>query len=91
MTEEAHRMIKTIKQMETSLDDNKGNDDHAVEDPDLRVSYPLIRCLQTLKQKHATISKLHKERFEQVKSMFGRTHHKGVSTDGMRIKNSFRR
>lgn len=68
MTEEAHRIIKVIKQMETSLDDTHANHDNAVEDRDLRVSYPLTRCLQMLNQKHAMVSKLHKERFEQVKS-----------------------
>ena len=67
MTEQANRLIKTIKQMETSLDDTRTKND---EDSNLRVTYPLLRCLQTLKQKHATISKLHRERFEQVKREF---------------------
>lgn len=68
MTEEANHIIKTIKQMESSLDDNKTGNDYELEDGDLRVSFPLSRCLQKLKEKHNTISKLHRERFEQVKS-----------------------
>jgi protein regulator of cytokinesis 1 len=70
MTEEANRIIKHIKQMEGSLDDAKTADTYSAEDDSLRLSYPLIRCLQTLKQKHASVSKIHKERYEQVKSEF---------------------
>lgn len=66
MTEEAHKIIKSIKQMEASLDDDKGNYD--LDDRDLKISYPLNRCLQGLKEKYNTVSKLHRERFEQVKS-----------------------
>ena len=68
MTEEAHRIITTIKQMESSLDDSKDMHDYNLEDQSLKVSYPLIQCLQTLKEKHSQLSKIHKERFEQVKS-----------------------
>lgn len=68
MTEEAHRIIKNIKQMEASLDDTKAKDEFELEDEELKVTYPLIRCLQILKEKHNTIAKLHRERFEQVKS-----------------------
>ena len=67
MTEECHGIIRAIEKMETSLNDGKDNK-HADERGDLRVSYPLTRCLQDLKQKHHTICKLHMERFEQVKS-----------------------
>ena len=68
MTDEANRIIKHIKQMEASLDDAKNSDTYAAEDDSLRVSYPLMKCLQNLKQKHASIGKLHKERYEQVRS-----------------------
>lgn len=66
MVEEAQRIILNIKQMEASLEGTKPDD---CDDRDLSVSYPLTRCLQSLKQKHSTIAKMHKERFEQVKSM----------------------
>ena len=68
MTEEAQRIITTIKQMETSLDDTKSRHEYEAEDEDLKITYPLMRCLQALKEKHGQISRLHKERFEQVKS-----------------------
>lgn len=54
--------------MEASLDDNKSRQEYQQEDEDLKITYPLLRCLQALKEKHAQISKLHRERFEQVKS-----------------------
>jgi protein regulator of cytokinesis 1 len=68
MTEEGHRIITTIKQMEASLDDTKTHHQYEAEDEDLKISYPLLQCLKGLKEKHLQISKLHKERFEQVKS-----------------------
>ena len=68
MTDEAQRIITTIKQMEASLDDNKTRHEYEAEDEDLKITFPLMRCLQGLKEKHLQISKLHKERFEQVKS-----------------------
>ena len=61
-------MIKTIKQMEASLEDRAPNDVYPLEDKELRVDVPLTRCLQGLKEKHNTIAKTHRERFEQVKS-----------------------
>ena len=54
--------------MEASLDDNKARHEYEAEDEDLKITFPLMRCLQTLKEKHLQISKLHKERIEQVKS-----------------------
>jgi protein regulator of cytokinesis 1 len=68
LTEEAQRIITTIKQMEASLDDNKSRQEYQPEDEALKITYPLLRCLQALKEKLAQISKLHRERFEQVKS-----------------------
>ena len=61
-------MIKTIKQMEASLEDRASNDAYELEDKELNVAVPLTRCLQNLKEKHNTIAKIHRERFEQVKS-----------------------
>lgn len=69
MTEEARRIITTIKQMEASLDDTKNRNDHKVDDEDLKITFPLTRCLQGLKDRHLQISKLHRERFEQVKKL----------------------
>lgn len=68
MMDEAQRMVTAIRQMEASLDDSRSRREYSSEDDDLRVTYPLSRCLQVLKEKHMQISRLHRERFEQVKS-----------------------
>ena len=68
MTEEAHRLTNAIKQMEASLDDNKPNPNYEMDDNGIKVTYPLTRCLQALKEKYNAVSKLHHERFEQVRS-----------------------
>ena len=68
MTEEAQNIIKTIKQMEASLDDEKERG-YDLETSSLRVTYPLIDCLRDLKEKHNVVSRLHRERFEQVKKL----------------------
>ncbi|TAQ90237.1 hypothetical protein B7494_g1439 [Chlorociboria aeruginascens] len=69
LADEAQRIITTIKQMEASLDDNKSHHEYEAEDEDLKITFPLARCLQGLKEKHLQISKLHRERFEQVKKL----------------------
>lgn len=68
MTEEAHRLIKTIRQMEAALEDNKPNPNYEANDG-MGVTYPLTRCMKELKEKYNAVSKLHRERFEQVRSM----------------------
>lgn len=68
LTEEAHHIIKTIKQMEASLEDRKPSNTYQLESHDLKVTIPLTRCVQKLKEKHNTLAKIHQERFEQVKS-----------------------
>lgn len=54
--------------MEASLDDNKHHRRASDDDDEFQITYPLNRCLLTLREKHAQIKSLHKERFEQVKS-----------------------
>lgn len=66
MVDEAKKIITIIHQMEASLDDQ--NRRRSNEDDELTITYPLTRCLQKLKEKHTIISRIHKERFEQVKS-----------------------
>jgi len=67
--DQARQLIKLIRQLEAALDDAKAEQDFEREDDNLRVTYPLLQCLEHLRGKHQTISKLHRERFEQVKSM----------------------
>jgi protein regulator of cytokinesis 1 len=69
MVDEAQRMITTIRQMEASLDDNKPRRDYQSDEDELKVTFPLTRCLQVLKERHIQVSRLHRERYEQVKSM----------------------
>ena len=68
MTEEAHRIIQAIRQMEMSLEDNKNSNEYPEEDKELKVFAPLTRCLKSLKERHNAVAKAHRDRFEQVKS-----------------------
>ena len=70
MTEEAQQLITAIQQMEGSLVDERANGQYYLDQDELRVSYPLNRCLMSLREKHGAMSKMHRERFEQVKSEF---------------------
>ena len=67
MVEEAQKIVTTIRQMETAIDDTQRR---RSDDEELQITYPLTRCLQYLKEKLGHISRLHKERFEQVKSKY---------------------
>ena len=67
MVDDAQRTISAIRQMEASLDDTRSRRDYETNE-DLQVTYPLTRCLHGLKEKHLQISKIHRERFEQVRS-----------------------
>lgn len=67
MVDEAKKMISTIRQMEQSLDDSVRRSRDA---DDLAITYPLNTCLVALKDKHNQVRRLHKERYEQVKSTF---------------------
>lgn len=55
--------------MEGSLDDEKQNGGYDLENTGLCVTYPLNQCLRDLKEKYNTVSRLHRERFEQVKKL----------------------
>jgi hypothetical protein len=68
MTQEAQRLITTIQQMEASLGDERANGQYELNRDDLRVTYPLNRCIAFLREKNEAMTKLHRERFEQVKS-----------------------
>lgn len=55
--------------MECSLDDTRAKDDYEAEKDGLKITFPLLNCIQRLKEKHHTISKLHRDRYEQVKKL----------------------
>ncbi|KAL4807637.1 microtubule associated protein-domain-containing protein [Aspergillus unguis] len=69
MTDEAHSLISAIKQMEESLVDEKANGQYNLDDDDLQVTFPLNRCVAFLREQHNAVSKLHRQRFEQVKKL----------------------
>ncbi|KAK3632876.1 Microtubule bundling protein [Elasticomyces elasticus] len=69
LTEEAQRLITVIRQMERSLDDSRPDDEYEGEHDGMKITCPLLDCIQALKEKHHTISKLHRERYEQVKKL----------------------
>lgn len=68
MTQEAQRLITTIQQMEASLGDERANGRYELNRDDLRITFPLNRCIAFLREKNEAMTKLHRERFEQVKS-----------------------
>ena len=68
MSEEAQCLVTTIQQMELSLVDEKANGQYHLDDNELQITYPLNRCITFLREKHGAMSKLHRERYEQVKS-----------------------
>ncbi|OIW33630.1 hypothetical protein CONLIGDRAFT_185945 [Coniochaeta ligniaria NRRL 30616] len=69
MIDDAQNMITTIRQMEASLDDNKPRRDYQSAEDELKVTFPLTRCIQVLKERHIQVSRLHRERYEQVKKL----------------------
>ena len=66
--DEAEHLIRSIKQMEPSLVDERRNGQYQLDLGDLSVTFPLNRCLASLQEKHAELNKLLQERFKQVKS-----------------------
>lgn len=70
MLEEARRIITTVRQMQASLDGRTNRHSYQPDDEELRISYPLTKCLQILKEKHQSVSREHRARFEQVQSKF---------------------
>ncbi|KOS16908.1 Anaphase spindle elongation protein 1 [Escovopsis weberi] len=64
LIDEAKKTIVAIRQMETSLEDPKRRE--SGEREDLKITFPLVRCLQVLRDRHGQVARLHKERYEQV-------------------------
>jgi protein regulator of cytokinesis 1 len=62
LVDECNKIISLIKQMERSLDDNKRSSG------ELRVSAPLLKCLEVLKSKQEDVKVRHAERYTAVRS-----------------------
>ncbi|KAK8048334.1 microtubule associated protein-domain-containing protein [Apiospora phragmitis] len=69
MLDDANQIITVIRQMEASLDESKSQRHYSEEDDELRITFPLSRCLKVLKEKQVQVGRLHRERFEQVKTL----------------------
>ncbi|KAI5197258.1 hypothetical protein E4T39_07398 [Aureobasidium subglaciale] len=69
LTEEARRLVKSIRQMEAALVDDKPQRNSDYQDPELEITLPLRECIASLKDKHATVSRIHRERYEQIKKL----------------------
>lgn len=63
-------MIKSIRQMEAALVDDKPNRDSDYQDSDLAITLPLRDCITELREKQNTVAKVHRERYEQIKSAY---------------------
>lgn len=48
------------------MSDSKASPKYNNDEP--QITYPLTRCLKTLKDKYNTVAKQHQERFEQMRS-----------------------
>ncbi|KAK8026664.1 hypothetical protein PG991_003720 [Apiospora marii] len=69
MLDDANRIITVIRQMEASLDQSSTRRNCSDGDDELRITFPLSRCLKKLKEKQVQVGRLHRERFEQVKKL----------------------
>lgn len=65
---QAKKLIVAIRQMEAAIEDPKPRSSYRSEDDNLEITYPLTDCIQDLREKQAQIARVHRERFEQVKS-----------------------
>ncbi|KAH0169837.1 hypothetical protein KCU86_g17356, partial [Aureobasidium melanogenum] len=69
LTDEARRLIKSIRQIEAALVDDKSHRESDYQDEHLTITLPLRDCITSLKDKHNTVSTIHRERYEQIKKL----------------------
>ncbi|KAK6006154.1 hypothetical protein QM012_006564 [Aureobasidium pullulans] len=69
LTDEARRLIKSIRQIEAALVDDKPHRESDHHDDHLSITLPLRDCIASLKDKHNTVSTIHRERYEQIKKL----------------------
>lgn len=55
--------------MESSLEDSRPRGGQSERHDSLHVTYPILDCLEDLKQKHKVVNRLFLERFEQIKKL----------------------
>ncbi|KAF2396856.1 hypothetical protein EJ06DRAFT_551376 [Trichodelitschia bisporula] len=71
IAEEANRLITEIKQMHISIEGPNGD---MTDIEHLAVTYPLLPCLDILREKHRHISAHHASRYEQVTQLVQALH-----------------
>ncbi|CUS15485.1 unnamed protein product [Tuber aestivum] len=64
LVEECNKVISSIKQMEKSLDDKKKKSSE-----ELKITAPLLRCLEALRGKQEDVKARHAERYEAVRGL----------------------
>ncbi|KAG9685568.1 hypothetical protein KCU76_g11614, partial [Aureobasidium melanogenum] len=69
LTDEARRLIKSIRQIEAALVDDKSHRESDYQDEHLSITLPLRDCITSLKDKHNTVSMIHRERYDQIKKL----------------------
>ncbi|KAG9652497.1 hypothetical protein KCU69_g16785, partial [Aureobasidium melanogenum] len=69
LTDEARRLIRSIRQIEAALVDDKSHRESDYQDEHLSITLPLRDCITSLKDKHKTVSTIHRERYEQIKKL----------------------
>ncbi|KAK1242027.1 hypothetical protein MKX07_000013 [Trichoderma sp. CBMAI-0711] len=68
MIDEAKKIVTAIRQMELSMSDSKQRRRGSNEES-MKISYPLMQCLKTLREKHDQVQRVHSERVEQVQKL----------------------
>ncbi|EHK17646.1 uncharacterized protein TRIVIDRAFT_43222 [Trichoderma virens Gv29-8] len=68
MIDEARKIITETRQMEASLVDSKPRKRNSNEES-MKITYPLMQCLETLKEKHSQVQRLREERVEHVEKL----------------------
>ncbi|KAL7945799.1 microtubule associated domain-containing protein [Trichoderma barbatum] len=68
MIDEAKKIVTATRQMEASLDDSKSRRKNS-NGESMKITYPLMQCLETLKERHDQVKRLHRERLGQVRKL----------------------
>ena len=63
LAEECTSLISSIRQMQKSVDEY-------ADDQSLRITLPLVKCRQELREKMKMTKKMHAERFEEIQGEF---------------------
>ncbi|KAK0760918.1 hypothetical protein N5P37_005858 [Trichoderma harzianum] len=68
MIDECKKVVIEIRQMEASLDDSRPRRKNS-NGESIKITYPLMECLETLKEKHSKVQRLRQERVDHVQKL----------------------